>query len=153
MGCILHERTCKLERHLCRKNKSTIELKHSYMYDFGPRRCNQAVPASSNNPGVLLHTIFMAFFLTLQATLIWCMQLSMCMHGFVHNPPPCAQKLLCRNRISSNFTVWGSTKIYLGCITADIVTSRYIWCLCCKRVSLNPRPAGGPKDPPVVFRK
>ena len=27
--------------------KSTIELKHSYIYDFGPRQCNQAVPASS----------------------------------------------------------------------------------------------------------
>ena len=28
--------------------KRSIELKHSYIYDFGPRQCNQAVPASSD---------------------------------------------------------------------------------------------------------
>ena len=36
-GCIVHVRTCKLIRHLCRITKSTIELKHSYIYDFGPK--------------------------------------------------------------------------------------------------------------------
>ena len=30
------------------KESGTIELKHSYIYDFGPRQCNQAVPASSD---------------------------------------------------------------------------------------------------------
>ena len=28
-------------------NPLPIDLKHSYIYDFGPRQCNQAVPASS----------------------------------------------------------------------------------------------------------
>ena len=36
-GCIVHVRTCKLIRHLCRITKSTIELKHSYIYDFDPK--------------------------------------------------------------------------------------------------------------------
>ena len=35
------------------KEKRTIELKHSYIYDFGPRQCNQAVPASSKSADAL----------------------------------------------------------------------------------------------------
>ena len=42
----MHVRRCILRR-LPRERKRTIELKHSYIYDFGPRQCNQAVPASS----------------------------------------------------------------------------------------------------------
>ena len=37
----------KLERHLCRENKSTAEHNYSYIYDFGPRQC-LAMPASSD---------------------------------------------------------------------------------------------------------
>ena len=37
-----------VQRRLPRERKRTIELKHSYIYDFGPRQCNQAVPASSS---------------------------------------------------------------------------------------------------------
>ena len=36
-GCIVHVRTCNLVRHLCRENKSTIELNYSYIYDFDPK--------------------------------------------------------------------------------------------------------------------
>ena len=43
----MHMRTCKLERHLSRENKSTAELNYSYIYDFGPRQC-LAMPASSD---------------------------------------------------------------------------------------------------------
>ena len=35
--CIVHVRTCNLVRHLCRENKSKIQLKHSYIYDFDPK--------------------------------------------------------------------------------------------------------------------
>ena len=48
VGCIVHVRTCIFQRRLPREGKRTIELKHSYIYDFGPRQCNQAVPASSD---------------------------------------------------------------------------------------------------------
>ena len=48
VGCIVHVRTCNFHRRLPRERKRTIELKHSYIYDFGPRQCNQAVPASSD---------------------------------------------------------------------------------------------------------
>ena len=37
VGCIMHVRTCNLVRHLSREIKSTIELKHSYIYDFAPK--------------------------------------------------------------------------------------------------------------------
>ena len=43
----MHVRTCKMVRNLCREIKSKIELKHSYIYDFGPRQC-LAIPASSD---------------------------------------------------------------------------------------------------------
>ena len=46
--CIVHVRTRIFYRRLLRERKRTIELKHSYIYDFGPRQCNQAVPASSD---------------------------------------------------------------------------------------------------------
>ena len=48
VGCIVHVRTCNFQGRLPRERKRTIELKHSYIYDFGPRQCNQAVPASSD---------------------------------------------------------------------------------------------------------
>ena len=31
-----------------RESKSNSELKHNYIYDFGSRQCNQAMPASSD---------------------------------------------------------------------------------------------------------
>ena len=33
----MHVRTCNLVRHLSREIKFTIELKHSYIYDFAPK--------------------------------------------------------------------------------------------------------------------
>ena len=46
--CIVRVHTCNFERRFPPENKFNIELKHSYdIYDFGPRQCNQAVPASS----------------------------------------------------------------------------------------------------------
>ena len=39
---------CNFERRFPPERKSNIELKHSYVYDFGPRQFNQAVPASSD---------------------------------------------------------------------------------------------------------
>ena len=41
----MHVRTCKMVRDLCREIKSKIELKHSYIYDFGPWQC-LAMPTS-----------------------------------------------------------------------------------------------------------
>ena len=43
---IVRVRTCNFHRRLPRERKRTIEL--SYIYDFGPTQCNQAVPASSD---------------------------------------------------------------------------------------------------------
>ena len=53
----MHVRTCKLVRHLLREIKSTIELKHSYIYDFGPRQC-LAMPASSDKSADALALAF-----------------------------------------------------------------------------------------------
>ena len=49
----MHMRTCKLEGHLSRENKSTAEPKESYIYDFGPRQC-LAMPASSDKSADVL---------------------------------------------------------------------------------------------------
>ena len=51
--CIVHVRTSNFNRRLPRESKCTIELKHSYIYDFGPRQCNQAVPASDKSADAL----------------------------------------------------------------------------------------------------
>ena len=40
----MHVRRCIFQRRLPRERQRTIELKHSYIYDFGPRQCNQALP-------------------------------------------------------------------------------------------------------------
>ena len=45
---MMYVRTWSLVRQLCRENRSKIQLKRSYIYDFDPRQCNQAVPASSS---------------------------------------------------------------------------------------------------------
>ena len=63
---MVHVRRCISQRRLPRERKRTIELKHSYIYDFGPRQCNQAVPASSDKSADAL-----AKLLSLESTRSW----------------------------------------------------------------------------------
>ena len=44
LGLNTHKRK---QKNLCRESKFTFVLKHSYIYDFGPRQC-LAMPASSD---------------------------------------------------------------------------------------------------------